>query len=85
MLIPYIVETDQSEMLIVEEGGIQRGKSVLEKCKSRNVNIQVLRDLTLLDFLRDYDHKSYKVRSRADPRVISYFPIYSSDPSTGDK
>jgi hypothetical protein len=78
-------EKDQSEMLMVEEGGIQRGKSVLEKYKSRNVNIQALRDLTLLDFLRDYNHKSYKVRPRADPRVISYFPIYSSDPSTGDK
>ena len=65
---------------VVHRGGYSERQ--IGACKS---TIQALRDLTLLDFLRLYDHKSYKPGPKAKPRVVSYFPIYSSDPSTGDK
>jgi len=54
----------------------------LDKYKSQDIQIEDLRDVTLLDFIKNYNFTSYKRQPRALPQVINYFLQYSSDPSS---
>jgi hypothetical protein len=72
----------QDTRVSIEDDEITAGQSALDKYKSRNIQIEALRDVTLLDFIRNYNFTSFKPRPRALPRVINYFPRYSSNPSS---
>jgi ATP-dependent DNA helicase PIF1 len=39
-----------------------------------------LQDISLFQWIRDYNWKTYVVRPRAIPRIINYWPRYSNDP-----
>jgi hypothetical protein len=75
-------EDKQEATVAIEDDDIIRGQSALDKYKSRDIQIEALRRLTLLDFLKDYNFSTFKPRLRALPRVINYFPRYKSDPSS---
>src|SRR5436309_372153 len=75
-------EDKQDTRVAIEDDEITAGQSALDKYKSRDVQIEDLRDVTLLDFIKNYNFTSYKRQPRALPRVINYFPQYSSNPSS---
>ena len=75
-------EDKQDTRVTIEDDEITAGQSALDKYKSRDVQIEDLRDVTLLDFIKNYNFISYKWQPRALPQVINYFPQYSSDPSS---
>jgi len=77
-------EHSQDAMVTIENDNIAAGQSVLDKYKSRGVEIEALRNVTLLDFLRCYNFVSKRPRPRALPRIINYFPRYNSDLSSRD-
>src|SRR5947207_3185592 len=77
-------EHSQDAMVTIENDEIAAGQSVLDRYKSRDIEIEALRDVILLDFLRCYNFVSKRPRPKALPRVINYFPRYNSDASSRD-
>src|SRR5205814_9526425 len=75
-------EDKQDIRVTIEDDEITAGQSALDKYKSQDVQIEDLCDVTLLDFIKNYNFTSYKRWLRALSQVINYFPQYSSDPSS---
>jgi len=67
----------QPSYITIEDGEVKTaGKSIFEKYMDRPPDLS---NLTLLDFLRNFDHRSYRKRPRAPPRVLQYFPRYKAE------
>jgi hypothetical protein len=74
----------QAAMYRIEGDEARRGLSLLEKYGKRGESNQIegnaMDGLTYFDFLRLYTHKApYKLRPRALPRVLNYFPMYKPE------
>ena len=79
-------EEVQNDVITVEGEAVTATRSPLRRYQDRltdQVN-QVLASVTLFDWLRAWNWITWTVRPRAPPRVINYFPRYSSDPSSQD-
>jgi ATP-dependent DNA helicase PIF1 len=69
-------------MITVEEETVTARRSPLRRYQDRltdQVNPALAR-VTLFEWLRTWDWIKWAVRPRAPPRLINYFPRYSSDP-----
>jgi PIF1-like helicase len=74
----------QNDAITVEDETVTAKRSPLQRYQDRltdQVN-QALADVTLFDWLRAWNWKTWTVRPRAPLRVINYFPRYSSDPES---
>jgi hypothetical protein len=77
-------EEVQNDAITVEEETVTAQRSPLRRYQDRltdQVN-QALASVTLFDWLRTWNWIIWTVRPRAPPRVINYFPRYSSDPTS---
>ena len=77
-------EEVQNDAITVEEETVTARRSPLRRYQDRltdQVN-QALTGVTLFDWLRTWNWITWTVRPRAPPRVVNYFPRYSSDPSS---
>ena len=77
-------EEAQNDVITVEDETVTAKRSPLRRYQDRltdQVN-QALASVTLFDWLRAWNWKTWTVRPRAPLRVINYFPRYSSDPSS---
>jgi ATP-dependent DNA helicase PIF1 len=75
-------EEVQRDLIVLESGEVSAQRSPLQRYRDRladtgNGNAALL-DLSLFDCLRHWDWLTWKVRPRASPRVINYYPRYSS-------
>ena len=75
-------EKEQADQIAFQDNDLEEKMTVLDRYKKRNMQDETLRNLTLLEFLRLYDHKKYRPRPKASPRIISYFPYYKSIPAS---
>jgi hypothetical protein len=76
-------EDAQSNLIVLESGQVLAKRSVLQRYRDRLVNTDgnaTLRDLSLFQCLRFWDWITWKLRPRAKPRVINYFPRYKNNP-----
>jgi ATP-dependent DNA helicase PIF1 len=77
-------EDTQSNLIVLESGQVSAKRSVLQRYRNRLVDTDngndALRDLSLFQCLRFWDWMIWKLRPRAKPRVINYFPRYKNDP-----
>ncbi|CAG8983615.1 hypothetical protein HYALB_00004637 [Hymenoscyphus albidus] len=75
---------EQQELIILESGSVTAGRSVLRRYCDRLTDAPVSRallTLSLHEWLRTWDWAQWRPRPRAQPRVINYYPRYSSDPT----
>src|SRR5436305_6371606 len=67
----------QPSRIVIENGEVNNaGRLVFENYMGRPPELS---NLTLLDFLRNFDHRNYKRRPKALPRVLQYFPRYKAE------
>jgi hypothetical protein len=59
----------------------KRYKRRLEDARERNPPVPDLREVTSLDCIRLYEHKTLKPRPGAAPRLVYFSPMYRSDPN----
>lgn len=79
------LQTDQQDLIVLESGSVTAGRSVLRKYCDRLTDAPgnpTLLTLPLYEWLRTWNWSQWRVRPRAPPRVINYYPRYSSDPTT---
>jgi hypothetical protein len=79
-------EEAQDDLIVLESGDISTRRSVLRRYRdrltdTRNGNAS-LPALSLFDCLRLWDWLIWKIRPRASPRVINYYPRYPDDPKS---
>ena len=74
-------EDQQKHQLQIDEDGVNLRTSLLHKYKHRDEEYE---DATFFDFLRLRDYSTWKIRHRAKPRIINYWPRYSSDPASDE-
>jgi ATP-dependent DNA helicase PIF1 len=77
-------EEVQNDMITVEDETVTTKRSPLRRYQDRltdQVN-QALADVSLFDWLRAWNWKTWTIRPIAPLRVINYFPRYSSDPTS---
>src|ERR1700733_12028574 len=79
-------EEVQDDLIILESGEISARRSVLRRYRdrltdTRNGNAS-LPALSLFTCLRLWDWLIWKIRPRARPRVINYYPRYLDDPKS---
>lgn len=79
-------EEAQDGMMILESGDVSARQSVLQRYRSRLMDVDDARraavaDLTLFECLRAWDYRLWKHRPRAKERIINYFPRYPDEPS----
>jgi hypothetical protein len=76
-------EEAQSDLIVLESGDITTQRSILQRYRDRLTDTangnSALPDLSLFDCLRFWDWMTWKLRPRASPRVINYFPRYPND------
>jgi ATP-dependent DNA helicase PIF1 len=75
-------EEVHNDMITVEDETVTARRSPLRRYQDRltdQVNPALAR-VTLFEWLRTWDWIKWTVRPRAPPRLINYFPRYSSDP-----
>jgi ATP-dependent DNA helicase PIF1 len=74
------------ELIVLESGEVAAQRSPLRRYQSRLTDTKngnaALPDLSLFDCLRHWDWLTWRVRSRARPRVINYYPRYLNDPES---
>ena len=79
-------DKDQPDLIVLESGELQAQRSPLRRYCERLTDTAnqnpALPGLSLFDCLRSWDWRTWKVRPRATPRVINYFPRYLDDPSS---
>jgi hypothetical protein len=76
-------EDVQRDLIVLKSGEVTAQRSALRRYRDRladtgNGNAALL-SLSLFDCLRHWDWMTWRVRPRASPRVINYYPRYSSD------
>ena len=79
-------EEAQDDLIVLESGDISAQRSVLRRYRDRladtgNGNAS-LPTLSLFECLRLWDWRMWKIRPRARPRVINYYPRYPNDPKS---
>ena len=76
----------QRDLIVLESGEVTAQRLVLRRYRDRLTDTKngnaALIDLSLFDCLRHWDWLTWKVRPRASPRVINYYPRYSNDPES---
>jgi hypothetical protein len=81
-------EEVQRDLIVLESGGVTAQRSALRRYRDRLADTRngnaVLPNLSLFDCLQHWDWLTWKIRPRASPRVINYFPRYSSIPESPD-
>ena len=80
-------EDVQSNLIVLESGQVSAKRSMLQRYQDRLADTDdnaALRDLSLFQCLRFWDWMIWRLRPRAKPRVINYFPRYKSDPHLED-
>lgn len=79
-------EEAQSDLIVLESGEVSAQRSVLRRYRDRLADTaygnSALPNLSLFECLRFWDWTIWKLRPRASPRAINYFPRYSSDPKS---
>ena len=74
------------DLIILESGEVAAQRSPLRRYQARLTDTKngnaALPDLSLFDCLRHWDWLTWRVRSRARPRVINYYPRYLNDPES---
>ena len=74
------------DLIVLESGEVAAQRSPLRRYQSRLTDTKngnaALPDLSLFDCLRHWDWLTWRVRSRARPRVINYYPRYLNDPES---
>ena len=76
-------EDTQFNLIVLESGQVSAKHSVLQRYRDCLVNTDgnaTLRDLSLFQCLRFWDWMTWKLRPRAKPWVINYFPRYKNNP-----
>jgi hypothetical protein len=77
-------EEVQRDLIVLESSEITAQRSALWRYRDRLTDIEngnaALPDLSLFDCLRHWDWMTWRVRPRASPRVINYYPRYLNDP-----
>ncbi|EDN09817.1 predicted protein [Histoplasma mississippiense (nom. inval.)] len=73
----------QRQSYTIQEEGLTRGLSYLQKYKQRPKELE---DLTFFEFLQEYNHRPnrYNRRTRANYRILIYFPIYKPQSQAED-
>jgi hypothetical protein len=76
-------EDVQRDLIVLESGEVTAQRSTLRRYRDRladtgNGNAALL-SLSLFDYLQHWDWMTWRVRPRASPRVINYYPRYSND------
>jgi hypothetical protein len=67
---------EQSIPIVIEDGEVTiGGKSLLKKYIDRPGTVE---NLTYIDYIRNFNHITYKRRPRAKPRLLNYFPLYKT-------
>ncbi|EFY94197.1 ATP-dependent DNA helicase PIF1 [Metarhizium robertsii ARSEF 23] len=78
----------QRDLIVLESGEVTAQRLVLRRYQDRLADTKhgnaALVDLSLFDCLRHWDWLTWKVRPRASPRVINYYPRYLNDPESPD-
>src|ERR1700712_2768795 len=80
-------QKEQQDLIVLESGSVTPGRSVLQRYCDRLTDApgnQALPTLSLYEWLRTWDWAKWRPRPRAQPRVINYYPRYSSDPTAPD-
>ena len=81
-------EEVQRDLIVLESGEVTAQRSALRRYRDRMVDTQngnsALPNLSLFDCLQHWDWLTWKIRPRASPRVINYFPRYSNVPESPD-
>ena len=78
-------ENDQRQLVAHEEDQITVQRSPLQRYLTRNEDNKTvtlattIATLSLFTCLRSWDWSKWKVRPRAKPRVINYYPLYSNE------
>ncbi|EXU94545.1 PIF1-like helicase, partial [Metarhizium robertsii] len=76
----------QRDLIVLESGEVTAQRLVLRRYQDRLADTKhgdaALIDLSLFDCLRHWDWLTWKVRPRASPRVINYYPRYLNDPES---
>ena len=79
-------EEAQRDLIVLESGEMTAQRSPLRRYRERLADTQnaapALFDLSLFDCLRSWDWLTWRVRPRASPRVINYYPRYLNDPES---
>ena len=79
-------DTVQRDLIVLESGEVTAQRLVLRRYQDRLTDTAhgnaALIDLSLFDCLRHWDWLTWRVRSRARPRVINYYPRYLNDPES---
>ena len=80
-------ESEQQDLINLESNETTASRSVLQRYRDRLKDakgeasaIARRKDLSLYECIRGWDYIHWKRRPRAPPRVINYYPRYSSDP-----
>jgi hypothetical protein len=77
------LEEAQSELVVLESGDVLAQRSILQRYRNRLIDTangnSALPNLSLFDCLQFWDWMTWKLRPRASPRVINYFPRYPND------
>lgn len=73
-------------IVLLESGETTARRSALQRYRDRLTDTQngnpALPNLSLFDCLRHWDWVTWRVRPRASPRVIHYYPRYLNDPNS---
>jgi hypothetical protein len=76
-------EDVQRDLIVLESGEVTAQRSALQRYRGRLADTEngnrALPDLSLFDCLQFWDWMTWKLRPRASPQVINYFPRYSND------
>ncbi|QSS66645.1 hypothetical protein I7I51_02834 [Histoplasma capsulatum] len=82
-LFPCRNDNQQRQLYTIQEEGLTRGLSYLQKYKQRPKELE---DLTFFEFLQEYNHhpNRYNRRTRANYRILIYFPIYKPQSQAED-
>src|SRR6195952_3364640 len=78
-------EESHRDLIVLESGEVTAQRSPLQRYRDRLTDAPgstALATLSLYEWLQSWDWPTWKVRSRAQPRVINYYPRYSSDPDS---
>ena len=78
------LEEVQRDLIVLESSEITAQRSALQRYRDRLTDTRhgnaALLDLSLFDCLQHWDWMTWRVRPRASPRVINYYPQYLNNP-----
>jgi endo-1,4-beta-mannosidase len=73
------------DLMSIEDDSVKVRRSPYKRYKERLINElggSHLQDVTLLEWLQDYNFITCQIRPNAAQRVIQYFPRYVLDPTS---